>query len=68
MFQISDDEVVENLMLDPRYQYLLHTRSYEVQPLSDKTLSRFRKHCYDYEAIFGIDLLHECVTDLSNKC
>ena len=29
MFQISDDEVVENLMLDPRYQYALHTTSFE---------------------------------------
>ena len=67
MFQISDDEVVENLMLDPRYQYALHTTSYEEQPLSDKTLSRFRKRCYDYETAYGIDLLHDCVTDLSRK-
>ena len=67
LFQISDDELVENLMLDPRYQYALHTTSYEEQPLSDKTLSRFRKRCYDYEAAYGIDLLHECVTDLSRK-
>ena len=67
LFQISDDELVENLMLDPRYQYALHTTSYEEQPLSDKTLSRFRKRCYDYESAYGIDLLHECVTDLSGK-
>lgn len=67
MFQISDDEMVENLMLDPRYQYALHTTSYDEQPLSDKTLSRFRKRCYDYESAYGIDLLHDCVTDLSGK-
>lgn len=67
LFQISDDEIVENLMLDPRYQYALHTTSYEEQPLSDKTLSRFRKRCYDYESAYGIDLLHDCVTDLSSK-
>lgn len=59
LFGISDDEVVENLMLDPRYQYALHTSSFEEQPLSDKTLTRFRKRCYDYESIHGIDLLHE---------
>ena len=47
LFGISDDEVVENLMLDPRYQYALHTSSFEEQPLSDKTLTRFRKRCYD---------------------
>ncbi|WP_342756543.1 transposase [Kineothrix sedimenti] len=67
LFQISDDEVVENLMLDPRYQYALHTTSYEEQPLSDKTLSRFRKRCYDYESAYGTNLMHECVADLSSK-
>lgn len=67
MFQISDDEIVENLMLDPRYQYALHTTSFEEQPMSDKTLSRFRKRCYDYEQETGIDLIHDCVADLSGK-
>lgn len=67
LFQISDDEIVENLMLDPRYQYALHTTSFQEQPLSDRTLSRFRKRCYDYESAYGIDLLHDCVTDLSGK-
>lgn len=43
------------------------TTSYEEQPLSDKTLSRFRKRCYEYESSYGIDLLHDCVADLSNK-
>lgn len=67
LFHISDDEVVENLMLDPRYQYALHTTSCEEQPLSDKTLSRFRKRCYDYESAYGIDLLHDCITELGGK-
>lgn len=64
LFHNSDDEMVENLMLDPRYQYALHTTSYEEQPLSDKTLSRFRRRCYDYEAIHGVDLIHECMKGL----
>ena len=67
IFGISDDEVVENLMLDPRYQYALHTTSFDEQPLSDKTLTRFRKRCYDYESIYGIDLLHECITGLGTN-
>ena len=67
LFGLSDDEVVESLMLDPRYQYALHTTSYEEQPVSDKTLSRFRKRCYDYEAAYGIDLLHGCMADLGGK-
>lgn len=67
LFQVSDDDIVESLMLDVRYQYALHTTSYEEQPLSDKSLSRFRKRCYDYEAAHNVDLLHDCVTDLGNK-
>ena len=67
MFQLSDDDIVESLMLDVRYQYALHTTSYEEQPLSDKSLSRFRKRCYAYEATHNVDLLHDCVTDLGSK-
>lgn len=47
LFGSSDDEMVENLMLDPRYQYALHTTSWAEQPLSNKTFSRFRSRCYD---------------------
>lgn len=65
LFDYSDDEMVENLMLDFRIQYALHTTSFEEQPLSDKTLSRFRKRCYDYETLHNQDLYHDCVKDLS---
>lgn len=65
LFDYSDDEMVENLMLDFRIQYALHTTSFDEQPLSDKTLSRFRKRCYDYERLHNQDLYHDCVKDLS---
>jgi hypothetical protein len=67
LFDYSDDEIVEGLMLDSRLQYALHTTSYEEQPLSDKTLSRFRKRCYDYETLHNTDLYRDCVKDLSGK-
>lgn len=67
LFDYSDDEIVENLMLDLHLQYALHTTSFAEQPLSDKTLSRFRKRCYDYETLHGVDLYHDCVNDLSSK-
>ena len=38
-------------MLDFHLQYALHTTSFEEQPLSDKTLSRFRKRCYEQELL-----------------
>ena len=58
LLDLSDDEIVEGLMLDVRLQYALHTTSFEEQPLSDKSLSRFRKRCYDYYNKTGIDLIH----------
>lgn len=64
LFNLSDDEVVEDLLLDPRFQYALHTTSFDEQPLSDKSLTRFRQRCYDYEQLHGIDLYRECVKDL----
>lgn len=67
LFDYSDDEMVENLMLDLHLQYALHTTSFAEQPLSDKTLSRFRRRCYDYENLHGVDLYHDCVKDLGSK-
>lgn len=67
LLDYSDDEIVENLMLDLHLQYALHTTSFVEQPISDKTLSRFRKRCYDYETLHGVDLYHDCVKDLGCK-
>lgn len=67
LFDLSDDEVVETLLPDPRYQYALHTTSYNEQPISDKTLTRFRQRCYDYERLHDIDLYYDCVTDIAAK-
>nr|WP_297873568.1 transposase [uncultured Blautia sp.] len=38
-----------------------------IKELSDKTLSRFRKRCYDHETLHGVDLYRDCVKDLSGK-
>lgn len=63
----SDDELVQALMFDIRYQYALHTTSFKEQPLSDRTLSRFRARCLAYETETGIDLIHICVTSLAKE-
>jgi hypothetical protein len=62
---LTDDEVMESLMFDIRFQYALHTTSFKEQPLSDRTLSRFRERCLTYEAMTGIDLIKNCITSLS---
>lgn len=54
-------------MLDLHLQYALHTTSFAEQPISDKTLSRFLKRCYDYETLHGVDLYHGCAKNLSSK-
>ena len=67
LFNLSDDEIVEDILLDPRFQYALHTTNFEEQPISDKSLSRFRQRYYDYERLNNIDLYKGCVTDLAAK-
>lgn len=67
LLDYSDDEMVENLMLDLHLQYALHTTGFREQPLSDKSLSRFRKRCYEYENTHHVDLYRDCVKDLSGS-
>lgn len=67
LLDLSDDEIVEGLMLDIRLQYALHTTSFAEQPLSDKSLSRFRKRCYDYSCKTDIDLIHNCIVSLAKE-
>lgn len=64
---ITDDEMLESLMFDIRFQYALHTTSFKEQPLSDRTLSRFRERCLAYETLNGQDLIKQCVTSLAKE-
>lgn len=66
-FGQTDDEIIEALMFDVRYQVALHTTSFKEQPLSDKSLERFRRRLLEYEAETGIDLVHECMVRLSSQ-
>ena len=56
---VTDDEIVEAMAFDIRYQYALHTTSFEEQPISDRTLSRFRARVLSYETEHDVDLIHE---------
>ncbi len=48
-FGQNDDEFQESLMCDVRYQVALYTTSFEEQPLSYKSLHRFRRKIIEYE-------------------
>ena len=63
----SDDEIRESLIFDLRYQVALHTTSFQEQPLSDRSLGRFRARNTAYEEETGIDLIHNCVIFLSKE-
>lgn len=55
----SDDEMLEAICCDVRYKYALHTTSYEEQPISDRTFSRFRERLYNHEIETGEKLLED---------
>ena len=52
---------------DFRYQYALHTTSFENQPLSDRTFNRFRERNAAYELVTGRDLIHDCIVSLAEN-
>lgn len=64
---VTDDEIVEAMAFDIRYQYALHTTSFEEQPISDRTLSRFRARVLSYETAHDVDLIHECVVKMTKE-
>ena len=56
---LSDDEMMEAICCDVRYQYALHSTHLKEQPISDRTFSRFRERLYNYKLETGRDLLEE---------
>ena len=64
---MSDDEIMQALMFDVRFQYALHTTSFDEQPLSDRSLGRFRERCRTYESETGFDLIGNAINGLSER-
>ena len=44
---------------------MYHT-SFEQQPISDRTFSRFRERVTAYELVAGIDLIHDCMVSFAD--
>jgi hypothetical protein len=59
MLRLTDEELYDQVLFNTQIQYALHTTSLEEQPISDRTLSRFRERCYSYELETGTDLIHD---------
>lgn len=67
IFGLTDEEIVDTLPFNIRYQYVLHTTSFEEQPLNDCTLGQFRARCNSYEKMTGIDLTRDCIINPSSS-
>lgn len=61
---MSDEDICSSLMFDVRFQYALCTTSFVEQPLSVRTLARFRERCTTYEKRYGVDLLQNTIDSL----
>ena len=64
---LSDDQLVESICCDVRFQYALHSTSCEDQPVSDRTFSRFRERLNNYDSEHNTDLLKEEMDELNEK-
>lgn len=53
---LTDEEFMDSLLFDIRFQYALHTTSFKEQPVSDRTFSRFRRRCLTYETELTMDI------------
>jgi hypothetical protein len=67
MTGVTDEGLLEAIMLDVRYQYALHITSHEEIPYSDRTPSRFRERLYRHEIETGEDLLKEEIERLGSE-
>jgi len=55
----SDEEALNSLLFDLRYQYALHTTSFPEQPISKNSLTNFRAVVYRYSQEHSVDLIQE---------
>ena len=67
MSGITDEELVDSIVLDPRFQYALNLTSFPEIPYSDRTPSRFRERLYMHELKTGEDLLKDEIERLGNE-
>ena len=67
MNQDTDEELLESVLFDDRYQYALHLTGCNEIPMSDRTLSRFRARLYEYEMLNDVDLIKDEIERLAAR-
>lgn len=63
---LTDEELIAACEFDFRFQYALHTTSFDDQPFSERSVSRFRSRLAAYELVTGEDLLHHCFVAMAD--
>lgn len=64
IFDLTDEELVQAILFDVRYQTALRTTSALTQPISTRTLNRFRRRCLDAANRTGANPLSACIEEL----
>ncbi|MGN0363862.1 MAG: transposase [Bilifractor sp.] len=64
LLDLTDEEIIETLNFDVRFQYALHTTAYDVQPFSTNTFRRFRARNDVNTAKTGTDRLAEYMQEM----
>ena len=64
---LTDDELMQSLIFDLRFQFALCTTSFDKQPISRNMFTIFRNLLISYELETGIDLYKEEVIRLSKE-
>jgi hypothetical protein len=67
MNQLTDEELMDAIIFDIRYQYALHLTGYKEIPFSDRTVSRLRERLYWHESETGEDILKEEIERISGE-
>jgi hypothetical protein len=67
MMGLTDEELVDSIILDLRYQYALRLTSRVEIPYSDRTPSRFRERLYLHEIETGEDLIKSEIERLGGE-
>lgn len=67
MFDLSDSELLGNIMCDYRFKYALQTNNAKRQFFNERTFYKFRERLYLYNFVCGIDLFQEEMESLSKS-
>lgn len=67
LHSLTDEQLIESLYFDYRYQYALGIEDFEKERICINTLTNFRKRLVEHELETKQDLLKQEVDELSNK-